>query len=128
MKRLIALFTNLFRPSPRPQWSEGVIVTDLDNYHTLYAQTVNWIRLHTSEPIQTPTLVATIRLYKRFPIPNHVGKVLPPNFIQGDTHGTICLYSSSKFPTTELKIHEMKHAITGNPNHPKELFPEMYVS
>jgi hypothetical protein len=123
-RRVLAFFGFL----PPARWEDGVRVTDpveLANYAALYAKTVAWVRVAAPQrPILAPEMHVTVRLYDRWP-PNHPnlhGKVLAPNVIEGDIHGTLCLAKSLRH-NTALIVHESKHANTGVSDHPKDLFP-----
>ena len=128
MYRLLAFFRRLFGRLPPARWEDGVRVTEphmLAWYAALYAKTVAWVRVAAPQrPITAPEMVVTVRLYDRWPPnnPNLRGKVLSPNVIAGDIHGTLCLAKSLRH-NTALIVHESKHAITGVSDHPKDLFP-----
>ena len=106
------------------RWEDGVIVRGAI-YARLYAETVAWVRANAPQvPIQAPDLVATIRIYKQWPVNDgltHYGKVLAPNTIPGDTGGTLCLLRQTRHDMA-LIVHECKHAVTGIPSHPAWLF------
>lgn len=123
MKRLWYLIRRFLGLLPAPRWEDGVVSTD-PVYAALYAKTVAWVRSVRPEAIQAPELVATVRIYDRWPkgYEYNLGKVLSPNVIHGDTGGTICLAKAHQHDT-DIITHEMRHAITGIPDHPDWLFP-----
>jgi hypothetical protein len=129
--RLLAFLRGLFPrffPPPVVRWEDGTVSTD-PRYAVWYAETVARIRANCPDiPIQSPDFRVTVRIYDRWPIRDgriHYGKVLAPNVIQGDTHGTLCM--NKPFALDRAKVvHENKHCITGEPEHPKALFPELY--
>jgi hypothetical protein len=122
-KRLAAFFKRLCS-RPVVRWEDGVVHTD-PRYAVWYAQTVAWCRVNAPQrPITAPEMVVTVRLYDRFPKESAhlVGRVLAPNVIAGDTGGTLCLNKAYR-DVEWLVVHEVKHAITGVSDHPKDLFP-----
>ena len=128
MKRLLAFIKGLFPrffPPPVVRWEDGVVHTD-PRYAVWYAETVEWVRLTApNAPITAPEMRVTVRLYDRFPSESShlLGRVLSPNVVSGDTHGTLCLLRP--FRDKEwLFVHECRHAITGIPDHPAWLFPK----
>ena len=128
MSRLLYLIRRFLGLLPPARWEDGVRVTDpyvLARYAALYAQTVAWVRVAAPQrPITAPEMVVTVRLYDRFPKESAhlIGRVLAPNEIAGDTGGTLCLNKAYR-DVEWLVVHEMKHAITGVSDHPKDLFP-----
>ena len=127
MTRFLAFLRGLFPrffPPPVVRWEDGERVRDpyvLARYEKLYADTVERTRALRPDAIQTPEMRVTVRIYDRFPAPNEngIGKVLAPNVIAGDTGGTLCLRRGA---VDGIIRHEMKHAITGIPDHPIWLF------
>lgn len=128
--RLLAFFRGLF---PRfflrqGQWKDAVRVTNTAHLMLLqkhYLATVQWCK-DNNFIIQSPNCLVVFRVwpeYLRAPSEFGIGKVLAPNEIPGDTHGTL-LVRASQVTNVSLLIHESKHAITGISSHPKELFPE----
>ena len=123
MQRVFDFFRRLFTRRPPVQWADGVVHTD-PRYAVWYAETVAWVRSTKPDaPIFAPEMLVTVRLYNRFPkeAANGWGKVLAPNRIPGDIHGTLCLVKGLKGAEGLFK-HEAKHAITGESGHPAWLF------
>jgi hypothetical protein len=124
MSRFLAFVRGLFPrffPLPKVRWEDGVVHTD-PRYAVWYAETVAWIReINPDAPIFAPDLTVTVRLYDRFPVAGGQGKVLAPNVIAGDVHGTLCLLKSLRESEWLFK-HEAKHCITGESGHPDWLF------
>lgn len=123
MKRLIDWFRRFLGLLPPAKWEDGVVVSD-PVYAAIYAKTVEWVRVVNPEAVIAPDFQLTVRVYDRWPPdnPNLLGKVLPPNVIAGDSHGTLCLAKKLRH-NTALIAHECKHAITGESGHPDWLFP-----
>lgn len=122
LTRLLAFLRGLFRKDPPVRWEDGVVHTD-PRYAVWYAETVAWIRAVRPDAIQTPDFRVTVRLYDRFPAESADlwGRVLAPNVIPGDTHGTLCM---KRAVVSELLFkHESKHCVTGESGHPDWLFP-----
>lgn len=114
------------RLKPRGTWADAVRVTDADALARLarcYAETVDWCRAR-GFPILAPSCEVVLRVWPdhlRPPAEFGIGKVLAPEVIKGDAHGTMLL--RAKYLTVEWLIkHEAKHAITGESGHPKALF------
>lgn len=112
---------------PRGTWADAVRVTDPQAVARLarcYADTVVWCRAR-GFPILAPACEVTFRVWpddKRAPADFGIGKVLAPNVIAGDAHGTL-LVRASLVAQESLLVHESKHCITGISYHPKDLFP-----
>ena len=116
LRRLLGLL-------PPARWEDGKISTD-PRYAAWYNATVAWVRVVNPEAIQQPDFRVTVRIYDRWPkgYEYNWGKVLPPNQIEGDTGGTLCL-AKSKRNDTAVIVEECQHAITGIGDHPQWLFP-----
>ena len=112
--------------APRGEWGDAVLVTDpqsLARLERCYAETVAWCRAR-GFPILAPACEVTFRAWpkhRRAPSDFGIGKVLAPNVIKGDAHGTL-LVREAYIATEWLLTHESLHAITGISDHPKDLF------
>ena len=121
---LLRIFPFLF---PRGTWGDAVLVTDpvaIARLARRYAEAVAWCRAR-GFPILAPACAVTFRVWpkrRRAPSGFGIGKVLAPNVIPGDTHGTL-LVREAYIATEWLLTHESLHAITGISDHPKDLFP-----
>jgi len=126
--RFLNWLRRLFGWKPAPtSWDQAVRVTDparLAKLARIYAEQVAWCR-ERGFVIQSPDCLVTLREWPDgLRSPFGIAKVLPPNAITGDTHGTLLLHEGVKDPDESwLMAHESKHAITGISDHPKDLFP-----
>lgn len=123
---LVYLFPRL---APQGQWSDAVIVTDtrrLANLDALYAKTVSWVRVVRPDAVIAPERTVIFRVWPkhlRSPDDFKIGKVLAPNVIPGDTHGTLLMRAAWQ-DNVPVLVEECKHSITGESGHPAWLFPE----
>lgn len=114
--------------APRGTWADAVRVADpvaLARLARCYAETVDLCRAR-GFPILAPSCEVVLRVWpehlrgpKEFD--GYVGKVLAPEVIKGDAHGTMLL--RQKWLGAEWLIrHESYHGITGDPTHPSTAF------
>ena len=112
--------------APRGTWADAVRVTDavaLARLDRCYAETVDWCRAR-GFPIQSPACRVVLRVWPdhlRPPDDFGIGKVLAPEEIKGDAHGTM-LVKRGYLHADWLLRHESAHAITGITDHPAWLF------
>ena len=122
---LLRLFPRL---APQGRWGDAVRVTDpkrLAQFHVIYAEQVAWCRAR-GFTITAPDCRVTLRYWPdtlRPPDGFGIAKVLAPNVISGDTGGTV-LIQRGYLHADDILAHEVRHAITGIGDHPKDLFPE----
>lgn len=111
---------------PRGTWADAVRVTNpvaIARLERCYAETVDWCRAR-GFPIQSPECHVVLRVWPdhlRAPKGFGIGKVLAPEEIKGDAHGSMVI-RERWLGIGWLLRHESYHAITGDPTHPKTVF------
>jgi hypothetical protein len=105
-----------------------VAVTDTERLASLdgiYAAQVAWCRAR-GISVTAPDRQVAFRVWPdtlRPPDGFGLAKVLPPNVIAGDGHGTLLIRERWK-DNIDILAHECRHAITGQSGHPDWLFPK----
>jgi len=128
MRNLFTFLARFFGLLPPVRWEDGVRIGDT-LARERYALMVQRIATVHPELIQSPDFRLTVRVYDRWPkgYEYNWGKILPPDFIKGDTYGTLCL-AKTKQTDTDVIDHECAHAITGISDHPSWLFgPDQFT-
>lgn len=129
-----SFFKALLRMFPifakRGEWTDAKLVTNpiaLARLDRVYAETAAFLQANYPSSVIAPRCEVTLRVWPEDLRPPKdftglLGKVLAPEDIPGDIHGTM-LVRISQLANEALLAHEARHAITGESGHPEWLFP-----